>query len=87
MNMRKKEYKLHQNSKKGRYRPADAILLVCLPPILLCLVGILFLIGDGAPLTEASAAYFGGMLEYPVAALMIVTAGAVIADLTSQRDT
>ena len=87
MNMRKNEYNSPQKAKKRSASPAQAILLLGLPPILLCLLGILYLIGRDAPLTLAAANYFGRMLEYPVAALMLVTAGAVIADLAWRRNT
>ncbi len=87
MNINKNNYFSQMKARKKRMRPATAILLCCLPPILFCLLGILWLIGTGAPLTQADAVYFGGMLEYPVAALVIVTAGAVIADIAWKRGT
>lgn len=87
MNMRKNEYIKGQKSKKRRLRPAEVVLSLGLPPILLCLFGILYQIEIGAPLTRAAANYFGGMLEYPVAALMLVTAGALIADLAWRHNT
>lgn len=87
MNMRKNEYKRVQKSKRRRAHPAEIILSLGLPPILFCLFGILYQIERGAPLTRAAANYFGRMLEYPAAALMLVTAGALIADLAWRRNT
>ncbi len=85
--MRKNNIFSLKKAKKRRLRPAKLILLCCLPPIFACLFGIVWLVRANAPLTGATAVYFGGMLEYPVAALAIVLAGAVIADLAWRRDT
>ncbi|MBQ9802650.1 MAG: hypothetical protein IJW51_06230 [Clostridia bacterium] len=77
--MRKKGYKS---------RPIDPVrvLLLCtLPPIVLCLLGILYLVEQNAPLTHAAAVYYGSMLEYPMAALMISAVSVTVADLARRR--
>ena len=83
--MRKKEY----NTRKTKFnpsRPARIILLCGALLTLLVLLGILHTVTAHAPLTQAAAVYYGGMLEYPLAALMITVCGAAIADIAYKRE-
>ncbi len=81
MNMRKNGYKnLHPS------RPANIILQIGATLTLFCLVGVLHIALQSAPLTRAAAIYYGGMLEYPVAALMLTVAGAVLADIAYKSE-
>lgn len=50
-------------------------------PILLCLSFILDAVRQAAPLTSAEAVYYGKMLEFPLATLILVTLSALLADL------
>ena len=77
--MRKNEYKIQKSIRLSR--PARIILLCGAGLTLLSLLGILHTVIANAPLTRAAAIYYGGMLEYPLAALMLTTAGAVLADI------
>lgn len=79
MNMKKNE------CKRRRTDPVRVLLLCTLPPIVLCLLGILYLVEQHAPLTRAAAAYYGSMLEYPMAALMISAVSVTLADLVRRR--
>ena len=54
--------------------------------ILVNLFAILHTVLANAPLTHAAAIYYGGMLEYPVAALMLTIGGAVLADIVHKKD-
>ncbi|MBR2010443.1 MAG: hypothetical protein IKA06_01675 [Clostridia bacterium] len=83
--MRKKEYNLPK-TKFNLSRPARIILLCGALLTLLNLLGILHTVMAHAPLTEAAAVYYGGMLEYPIAALMITIGGAALADIAYKRD-
>ena len=83
--MRKKEYHIPK-TKFYLSRPARIILLCGALPTLLNLLGILHTVITHAPLTSAAADYYGGMLEYPVAALMITVVGAAIADIAYKQD-
>lgn len=79
MNMRKKEYtNVIKHIKKA---PVTLLLWVSAPLIILSLLTLLHTVEYRAPLTEARANYLGGLLEYPVAALMILTAGLAILHL------
>ena len=83
--MRKKEY----TSKKETFklsRPAYLILLGGALLTLLNLFGILHTVTAHAPLTQAAAVYYGGMLEYPIAALMITVSTAAIADIAYKKE-
>lgn len=84
MNMRKNGCK--KSAAKRFLSPPALLILQCgLPVILLSLLGISFFISENAPLTKAAAVYVGGMLEYPVAALMILTVGAILADIAYRQ--
>lgn len=83
--MRKKEYTTRKTKFKLS-RPARIILLCGALLTLLVLLGILHTVTAHAPLTKAAAVYYGGMLEYPVAALMITVSGAAIADIAYKRE-
>lgn len=83
--MRKKEYNLYK-TKFHLSRPARIILLCGALLTLLALLGILHTVTAHAPLTKAAAVYYGGMLEYPIAALMITVSGAAIADIAYKRE-
>ena len=85
MNMRKNEYRT-KKVKLQISRPARIILLCGALPTLLNLLGILHTVIRHAPLTSAAAVYYGGMLEYPVAALMITIAAAAVADIAYKQD-
>lgn len=85
MNMRKKEYH-PQKTKFNPSRPARIILLCGALLILLVLLGILHTVTAHAPLTKAAAVYYGGMLEYPFAALMITVSGAALADVAYKSE-
>lgn len=55
------------------------LFLRCGLPIVFCsLIGIMAVIFEAGPMTEAQAAYIGGMLEYPAAALMLLGVGAAL---------
>ena len=64
-----------------RCRPAAKLLFGCALPILLCLSFILDAIRQAAPLTSAEAVYYGKMLEFPLATLVLVTLSALLAEL------
>ncbi len=83
LNMRKNEYKCKKSTALSR--PAHVILWCGAALTLLSLLGILHTVLTHAPLTRAAAIYYGGMLEYPVAALMLTVAGAVLADIAYKR--
>lgn len=69
--------------KKRRISPADAILFACVPLILLCLLGIIAELAVQPRLSAGAAAYYGGMLEYPIAALALLTGGVLLAERIS----
>ena len=85
MNMRKKEYKIKKKP-LSLSRPACIILAIGAHLTLLTLLGILHTVLENAPLTRAAAIYYGGMLEYPLAALMITVGGAALADIAYKRE-
>ena len=58
--------------------PALLFLRCGLPLVFACLLGIMATLFAAGPLTEAQAAYIGGMLEYPAAALTLLGAGAAL---------
>ena len=71
MNMRKR--------KRTQWRPRLALRVLHIGLILIyaSLLRLLFEVQSAAPLTPRAAAYFGGLLEYPLAALVLLT-GAVL---------
>jgi hypothetical protein len=74
MNMRKGVLHMHDR----RLAPMAArVLYVGLVMIYASLLRLWLEVESAAPFTAARAAYFGGLLEYPVAALMLLT-GAVL---------
>ena len=76
MNMRKKaSIKAIKRIKKS---PVTLLLWVSAPLIILSSLVLLHTAEQSAPLTAARANYLGGLAEYPVAALMILTAGVVL---------
>ena len=82
--MRKNEYKAKKNGTLSR--PSRIILWCGAALTLLALLGILHTVSASAPLTRAAAVYYGGMLEYPMAALMLTVGGAVLADLAYKSE-
>ena len=83
MNMRKKECNgIIKHIKKA---PVTLLLWVSAPLIILSLLTLLHTIEYTAPLTEARANYLGRLLEYPVAAVMILTAGLSLLHLTKRK--
>ena len=83
--MRKKEYKTRKH-RLSLSRPARIILSCGAVLILFNLLVILHTVLTDAPFTHAAAIYYGGMLEYPVAALMLTIGGAVLADVAYKKD-
>lgn len=83
MNMRKKEYT--KAIKRIKKAPLTLLLWVSAPLILLSLLTLLHSIGQASPLTVARAAYLGKLLEYPVAAVMILTVGLALIHLTTRQ--
>lgn len=75
--MRKKEYK-KAVLRRWRARAADLMLWISLPLVLLVLCGILFLVQQESVLTAAEAAYYGALLEYPMAGIAIATVTALL---------
>lgn len=73
-------------SKNHLSRPARVILWCGAVLTLLTLLGILHTVLTNAPLTRAAAHYYGGMLEYPMAALMLTVGGAALADLAYKSE-
>lgn len=85
MNMRKNSGLLH---KKRRFRlsaPAVRIFALGFLPIFASLLRLLREIRAAGTLTEGTAAYYGKMLEYPVAALMLLTGGCLLADYIAKK--
>ena len=65
---------------------AAKILGLGLLPIYASLVRLFFELRAAGELTEAAARYYGGMLEYPVAALAVLTALTFLADRAIKHD-
>lgn len=84
MNMRKKVYK--KALLRARKAPATLLLWVSAPLILLSSLVLLHTIETSAPLTTARAAYLGGLVEYPAAAAMILTAGLALLHLAKRKN-
>ena len=83
MNMRKKEYR--KATRLIKAAPATLLLWVGAPPIILSLLTLLHNAEHAAPLTAARATYLGRLVEYPVAAVMILTAGLALLSLTQRK--
>ena len=66
---------------------AAKILALGLLPIYASLLYLLFEVRAAGELTEAAARYWGGMLEYPVAALAVLTALTFLTDRALKHDT
>ena len=66
---------------------AAKILSLGLLPIYASLLRLFFELRAAGELTEAAARYYGGMLEYPVAALAVLTALTFLADRAAIHDT
>ena len=69
----------HTNSSLTLSPACRRLITVGSLPILASLFYCALEILRAAPLTEAKAAYFGGMLEYHVAAIALLTVGAFVA--------
>lgn len=82
MNMNKRKKNIH---KKHPVSPADRILFLCAPLILLCLFGVIAELVAHPQLSAGSAAYYGGMLEYPIAALALLTGGIFLAERVARE--
>ena len=81
--MRKYTFKRRKNALS--FSPLCRLLLtVGIPPILFSLLKTAREIHAALPLTRASAAYFGGMLEHHFAAIAILTVGAYVAERAAQ---
>lgn len=72
---------LHQ---KHTISPADRILSLCAPLILLCLFGVIAELAAHPQLSAGAAAYYLGMLEYPIAAVALLTGGVLLAERVSR---
>ena len=83
--MRKKVYP-KKRLQRLRLQAAERMLWGALTLSLLTLCGILHLIEGEAVLTAAEAAYYGAMLEYPVAALAIATVTTLLLRYAAKRD-
>lgn len=66
---------------------AAKILSLGLLPIYASLLRLFFEVRAAGELTEAAARYWGGMLEYPVAALAVLTALTFLTDRALKHDT
>ena len=86
MNMKKKGMTMHTSRLFPLAKPARIILWCGSPPILLSLLRLLWEVLARGEFTVNTARYFGGMLEFPLAALMLVTGGALLADVAAKRN-
>ena len=86
INMRKKVYP-KAKLQRLRLQAAELMLWGSLALSLMVLCGILHLIEGEAVLTAAEAAYYGAMLEYPVAALAIATVTTLLLSYAAKRGT
>ena len=71
--------------KKTKLTPANRIFSLCFPLILLCLFGVIAELSAQKELSAGAAAYYGGMMEYPIAALALLTAGMYLAERVSKK--
>ena len=83
MNMKQSRKFIH---KKSSLSPADRIFSLCFPLILLCLFGVIAELSAQTELSAGAAAYYGGMMEYPIAALALMTAGVYLAELVTKNE-
>ena len=82
--MRKKEYKTQK--KKLILSPiAQKLLIFGGTPILLCLLYISFSIAALPLLTLNKMQYYTAMLEYPIAAIAVLTVGTLLIDIAVKR--
>ena len=81
--MKKKRILCKESGKN--VHPARVIAAVGYLPILVTALYILFTIPEKGVLTPAAAAYYGGMLEYPLAALAVLCGGALLAEAAVRR--
>lgn len=85
MNMRKNE-KFTSKQPFSLAPLAAKILGLGLLPIYASLLRLFFEVRAAGELTEAAARYWGGMLEYPVAALAVLTALTFLVDRVIKHD-
>ncbi len=82
--MRKKEYKTQK--KNLILSPlAEKLLIFGGTPILLCLLYISFSIAALPHLTLNNMHYYTAMLEYPIAAIAVLTVGTLLTDIAVKR--
>lgn len=86
MNMRKIAKNIHISRLFPLAKPARIILAAGLPPIFLCVLGIWAAVAARGSFAAGTARYFAGMLEYPLAALVVITGGALLADAAAKRE-
>ncbi len=87
MNMRKNLHHITKKHKKGGLCSSSLrMLTIGIPLILAVLLRLLYEIKAYPILTEARAAYFGGALEYPLAALMLLTGGVLLVELIAKKE-
>lgn len=84
MNMRKKEYKLQKMS-LALSPLAEKLLLLGGTPILLSLLYIAFNVAALPLLTLNAMQYYTAMLEYPIAAIAVLTVGTLLTDIAVKR--
>ena len=82
--MRKNEYSTSA-VKKGLSRACLLVLQHGMALITLSLVGIAYLLLSEGTLTYADAAYYGGMIEYALAAIALLTAGAYLLEYVARK--
>ena len=87
--MRKNDHSRHRATPPLLMPQAARLLSIGLCFIYLSLFRLLYEIQQAAPFTEAAAARFGAMLEYPAVSLALLTALTFLADRVSraERDT
>ena len=82
MHMKQSRKIIHR---KVKITPANRIFSLCFPLILLCLFGVIAELSAQKELSAGAAAYYRGMMEYPTAALALLTAGVYLAELVTKR--
>jgi len=85
MIMRKNEYHKQKKGLPSLARATRRMLCFGLPPIYAAVLGILISVGRATPMTEANALYHIEMLEYPLAALVLLTFGALLSELVARE--
>lgn len=83
MHMKQSRKIIHR---KVKITPANRIFSLCFPLILLCLFGVIAELSEQKELSAGAAAYYGGMMEYPTAALALLTAGVYLAELVAKKE-